>query len=63
MTLNELQYLLFSCCLILAGLLTAAMISHHVLRAEVDYLNNHITYLEEYIEDNGLPTPAMRIEQ
>ena len=25
---------------------------------EIKDLRNHIEYLEEYIEDNGLPTPA-----
>lgn len=29
---------------------------------EVGKLRQHIQYLEEYIEDNGLPTPAMRIK-
>ena len=29
---------------------------------KVAILNNHIEYLEVYIQDNGLPTPAMRIK-
>ena len=51
-----------SCVIIVSCLLTVAMVKNTLLRYKVGGLNSHIDYLEEYIGDNGLPTPAMRID-
>ena len=45
--------------LILFGVLWLS-VSRIQQTGKIAYLEDHIEYLEEYIEDNGLPTPAMR---
>ena len=62
MSPKEALTLSISCFVIASCLLTFAMVKNTLLRYEVDGLNSHIDYLEEYIGQNGLPTPAIRID-
>lgn len=53
---------LFALFMIIVG--AAMMFSGYVeVSAKIEKLESHIEYLEEYIEENHLPTPAMRNEK
>ena len=62
MSPKEALTLSISCLVIVSCLLTFAMVKNTLLTYQVFGLNSHIDYLEEYIGDNGLPTPAPRID-
>lgn len=69
MSVNErrgllLRLIMCAFCFMMIGFYSAIMmmgISDHWRK--IENLEDHIEYLEEYIEENCLPTPAIRIRK